>query len=43
MGHVTPASTYYYLTAAPDLLALAARRLEPTPERTPDDQLGANA
>ena len=31
MGHVTPASTYYYLTAAPDLLALAARRLEPDP------------
>lgn len=29
MGHVTPASTYYYLTAAPDLLALVARRLEP--------------
>jgi integrase/recombinase XerD len=32
MGHVNPASTYYYLTAAPELLALAARRLEPTPE-----------
>jgi integrase/recombinase XerD len=30
MGHVEPASTYYYLTAAPELLALAARRLEPT-------------
>ena len=29
MGHVSPASTYYYLTAAPELLALAARRLEP--------------
>ncbi len=29
MGHVTPASTYYYLTAAPDLLALAANLLEP--------------
>jgi integrase/recombinase XerD len=29
MGHVEPASTYYYLTAAPELLALAARRLEP--------------
>ena len=39
MGHVTPASTYCYLTAAPDLLALAARRLEPTSERTPDDRL----
>jgi integrase/recombinase XerD len=43
LGHVTPASTYYYLTAAPDLLALAARRLERTPERTPDDQPGTNA
>lgn len=32
MGHVNPASTYYYLTAAPELLSLAARRLEPTPE-----------
>jgi integrase/recombinase XerD len=30
LGHVTPASTCYYLTAAPDLLALAARRLEAT-------------
>ena len=29
MGHVNPASTYYYLTAAPELLGLAARRLEP--------------
>ena len=43
MGHVTPASTYYYLTAAPDLLALAARRLERTTERTPDDQPGTDA
>ena len=25
MGHVTPASTYYYLTAAPDLLAVVAK------------------
>ena len=32
LGHVEPASTYYYLTAAPELLALAARRLEPTTE-----------
>jgi integrase/recombinase XerD len=31
MGHITPASTYYYLTAAPDLLALAAGRLEDHP------------
>jgi integrase/recombinase XerD len=32
MGHVNPASTYYYLTAAPELLALVVRRLEPAPE-----------
>ena len=43
MGHVTPASTYYYLTAAPDLLALAARRLQPIAERTPDEQPGTDA
>jgi len=42
-GHVTPASTYYYLTSAPDLLALAARRLKPPTERTPDDQPGTDA
>lgn len=29
MGHVNPASTFWYLTAAPELLALAADRLEP--------------
>ena len=28
LGHVSPASTYWYLQAAPDLLALAAQRLE---------------
>lgn len=28
MGHVEPSSTYWYLTAAPELLALAAKRLE---------------
>jgi integrase len=27
LGHVAPAATYYYLTATPDLLALAAQRL----------------
>jgi integrase/recombinase XerD len=27
MGHRHPASTYYYLQAAPELLALAAQRL----------------
>ncbi len=37
MGHVTPASTYYYLTAAPDLLALVATRLEAATERSPDE------
>lgn len=28
MGHVNPISTYWYLEAAPELLALASRRLE---------------
>lgn len=28
MGHVDPKATYWYLTGAPELLALAARRLE---------------
>ncbi|MEO8969621.1 MAG: tyrosine-type recombinase/integrase [Solirubrobacteraceae bacterium] len=28
LGHVNPGSTYWYLQAAPDLLALAAERLE---------------
>lgn len=28
LGHVDPAATYWYLTAAPELLALAAKRLE---------------
>ncbi|MCA1699602.1 MAG: tyrosine-type recombinase/integrase [Actinobacteria bacterium] len=32
MGHVNPASTFYYLTAAPELLALAAERLDSTLE-----------
>jgi integrase/recombinase XerD len=30
LGHVEPSDTYRYLTAAPELLALAARRLEST-------------
>jgi len=30
MGHIGPESTYWYLTAAPELLALAAERLERT-------------
>lgn len=32
LGHVNPASSFWYLTAAPELLALAADRLEPTME-----------
>ena len=28
LGHVNPGSTYWYLQAAPELLALAADRLE---------------
>jgi len=32
MGHVEPAATYWYLQAAPELLALAARRLEQAAE-----------
>lgn len=32
MGHVNPASTFWYLTAAPELLALVADRLDPTLE-----------
>ena len=30
MGHIEPSSTYWYLTAAPELMALAAGRLENT-------------
>lgn len=29
LGHVSPVSTYWYLEAVPELLTLAARRLEP--------------
>jgi integrase/recombinase XerD len=29
LGHRDPRSTYWYLSAAPELLALAARRIEP--------------
>lgn len=28
LGHSEPASTYWYLSAAPELMALAAERLE---------------
>jgi integrase len=30
LGHIDPKSTYWYLSAVPELLALAAARLEPT-------------
>lgn len=32
LGHIRPASTFWYLTASPELLALAAQRLEPNDE-----------
>jgi integrase len=32
LGHVNPASTFWYLTAAPELLELVADRLDPTIE-----------
>jgi integrase/recombinase XerD len=34
LGHLDPAATYWYLTAAPELLGLAAERLE---RRQPSD------
>lgn len=35
LGHVSPSTTYWYLTATPELLALAARRLERASEIRP--------
>jgi hypothetical protein len=35
LGHVDPAATYWYLTGAPELLALAAARLEASFGGTP--------
>lgn len=35
LGHRDPSSTYWYLSAAPELLALAAGRLEPSEEVRP--------
>jgi integrase/recombinase XerD len=35
LGHVDPASTYWYLQAVPELMELAARRLRLTEENTP--------
>ena len=32
LGHVDPASTYWYLEAVPELLELISRRLEQLPE-----------
>ncbi len=31
LGHASPAATYWYLSATPELLALAAGRLESMP------------
>lgn len=42
LGHVDPQATYWYLDAAPELMAEAARRLDPTTapshDRQPDDR-----
>ncbi len=35
MGHVSPASTYWYLHACPQLMTAAAQRLEDTWKETP--------
>ena len=35
LGHIQPSSTYWYLSAAPELLALAAERLERDTEGSP--------
>ena len=35
--HVEPRDTYWYLTAAPELLELAAQRLEPAIEECTDE------
>ena len=34
LGHADPRHTYWYLSAAPELLALAAERLQTPPGRT---------
>jgi integrase/recombinase XerD len=38
LGHTDPGSTYWYLSAAPELLALAAQRLETSLEHSPRDR-----
>lgn len=35
LGHVAPSSTYWYLTASPELFALAVRRLDRVQRRVP--------
>jgi hypothetical protein len=35
LGHVKGSDTYWYLSATPELLGLAAGRLEQTPRRFP--------
>lgn len=35
LGHLNPARTYWYLSAAPELLALASQRLEHSLEMQP--------
>jgi len=35
LGHADPANTYWYLQAAPELAAIAARVLEPNPKEQP--------
>lgn len=35
LGHADPANTYWYLQAAPELAAIAAHLLEPTPKEQP--------
>lgn len=35
LGHTDPAHTYWYLQASPELAAIAARLLEPTPKEQP--------
>ena len=34
LGHVAPSTTYWYLTAVPELLELVAERLDDTVSRT---------
>lgn len=43
LGHVNPGSTYWYLQAAPELLALAAKRLERAERAVRDEPARADA